>query len=111
MEFLLIFGLSLSLSSLNLKYRDFDQLWGLALQLGFFLSPIIYDASLIPQRFQFLYSLNPATSLIESTRDIFLFHKLPSLFDNAVIIGGVAILMLVGFLIFGRLESRFAEEI
>ena len=111
MEFLLIFGLSLSLSSLNLKYRDFDQLWGLALQLGFFLSPIFYNASLIPQRFQFLYSLNPVTCLIESTRDIFFFHTLPSLFDNAVIIGSVAILMLIGSLIFGRLESRFAEEI
>jgi len=111
MEFLLIFGLSLSMSSLNLKYRDFDQLWGLALQLGFFLSPIFYDASLIPQRFQFLYSLNPVTRLIESTRDIFLFQKLPSLSASAVIIGSVAILMLFGFLVFGRLESRFAEEL
>lgn len=111
MEFLMIFGLSLLLSSLNLKYRDIDQLWGLALQLGFFLSPIFYDASLIPQRFQFFYSLNPITRLIESTRDIFLFQKLPSLFDNAVIIGSVAILILIGFAIFGRLESRFAEEL
>lgn len=111
MEFLLIFGISLSLSALNLKYRDFDQLWGLALQLGFFLSPIVYDTSLIPERFHFLYSLNPVTRLIESTRDIFLFHKLPSLFDGAVIIASVVILMLVGLLIFGRLESRFAEEL
>jgi lipopolysaccharide transport system permease protein len=111
MEFLIIFGLSLSLSSLNLKYRDFDQLWNLALQLGFFLSPIFYDASLIPQRYQFLYSLNPVTRLIESTRDIFLFQKLPLLSDSAVIIGSVALLMLIGFLIFGRLESRFAEEL
>ena len=111
MEFLMIFGLSLLLSSLNLKYRDIDQLWGLALQLGFFLSPIFYDASLIPQRFQFFYSLNPITRLIESTRDVFLFQKLPSLFDSAIIIGSVAILILIGFVIFGRLESRFAEEL
>jgi lipopolysaccharide transport system permease protein len=111
MEFLLIFGLSLSLSSLNLKYRDFDQLWGLALQLGFFLSPIVYDASLIPEKYQFLYSLNPVTRLIESTRNIFLFHKVPSLLDSVVIIGSVAIFLLIGFLVFGRLERRFAEEI
>jgi ABC-type polysaccharide/polyol phosphate export permease len=51
------------------------------------------------------------TRLIESTRDIFLFQKLPSLSANAVIIGSVAILILIGFLIFKRLESRFAEEI
>jgi lipopolysaccharide transport system permease protein len=111
MEFLLVFGLSLSLSSLNLMYRDFDQLWGLALQLGFFLSPIVYDASLIPQRYQFLYSLNPVTRLIESTRSIFLLQQLPSLFDNVVIIGSVVIFLLIGFMVFGRLETRFAEEL
>lgn len=49
MEFLLVFGLSLILSSLSLKYRDFNELWGIALQLGFFLSPIVYDATLIPK--------------------------------------------------------------
>lgn len=111
MEFLLVFGLSLSLSSLNLMYRDFDQLWGLALQLGFFLSPIVYDASLIPQRYQFLYSLNPVTCLIESTRSIFLLQQFPSLFNNAVVVGSVVISLIIGFVIFGRLERRFAEEL
>lgn len=111
MEFLLVFGLSLALSSLNLKYRDFDHIWGLALQLGFFVSPMVYDANLIPQGYQFLYSLNPVTRLIESTRGIFLFQKLPSLFDGTVIIASVAILVLVGLVIFGRLETGFAEEL
>jgi ABC-type polysaccharide/polyol phosphate export permease len=103
MEFLLVFGLSLTLSSLNLRYRDFNELWGLALQLGFFLSPIVYDATLIPKRYQFLYSLNPITRLIESTRDVFLFHRLPSLFDNVVVIGSVLIFLLIG--------SRFSDDL
>jgi lipopolysaccharide transport system permease protein len=111
LEFLLVFGLSLSLSSLNLKYRDFYQLWDIALQLGFFLSPIVYDANLIPERFRFVYSLNPVTSLIQSTRSIFLLHQLPPTFDIGVIVSSVVILLLVGFLIFGRLEKRFAEEL
>jgi lipopolysaccharide transport system permease protein len=111
LEFLLVFGLSLSLSSLNLKYRDFNQLWEIALQLGFFLSPIVYDASLVPERFRLFYSLNPVTRLIESARDIFLRHELPSLFDNAVIISGVVIFLLIGLLIFRRFERRFAEEL
>ena len=111
LEFLLVFGLSLSLSSLNLKYRDFYQLWDIALQLGFFLSPIVYDANLIPERFRFVYSLNPVTSLIQSTRSIFLLHQLPPTFDMGVIVSSVVILLLVGFLIFRRLEKRFAEEL
>jgi len=111
MEFLLVFALSLSLSSLNLKYRDFYQVWDIALQLGFFLSPIVYDASLIPARYRLLYSLNPVTRLIESTRGIFLLHQFPSLFDTAIIVSSIAIFLLIGFLIFGRLERRFAEEL
>lgn len=111
LEFLLVFGISLSLSSLNLKYRDFYQLWDIALQLGFFLSPIVYSADLIPTRFKFLYSLNPVTRLIESARDIFLIHQLPSLFDNAVIISSIAVFLFVGFAIFRSLEGRFAEEL
>jgi lipopolysaccharide transport system permease protein len=110
-EFLLVFGLSLSLSSLYLRYRDFYQLWDIALQLGFFLSPIVYDASLIPSRFQLVYSLNPVTRLIESTRDILLLNKLPTLFDNAVVLSSIVILLAIGFLIFRRLEGRFAEEL
>lgn len=111
MEFLLVFGLSLSLSSLNLRYRDFYQVWDIALQLGFFLSPIVYDAKFVPQRFQFLYSLNPVTCLIESTRAIFLQQQFPSLFDGAVVVASVAIFLLLGFVIFRKLEKRFAEEL
>ena len=111
LEFLLVFTLSLALSSLNLKYRDFFQLWDIALQLGFFLSPIVYATNLIPPRFQLVYSLNPVTRLIESARSILLYQQLPSLYDTAVIIASVAIILLIGFPIFRRLERRFAEEL
>lgn len=110
-EFLLVYGLSLSLSSLNLKYRDFYQIWDIALQLGFFLSPIVYDATLIPARYRFLYSLNPVTRLIESTRSIFLLNRLPSPFDGGVIILSIVVLLVLGLLIFRSLEARFAEEL
>lgn len=110
-EFSLIFALSLSLSPLNLKYRDLDQIWGLVLQLGFFLSPIFYNASLIPERFRFVYSLNPVTALIQSTRSIFFDHHLPSLFECGVILGSIMILLLIGYAIFRHLEPRFAEEL
>ncbi len=111
LEFLLIFGLSLLLSALNAKYRDFYQIWDITLQLGFFLSPIVYDSNLIPLRFRFLYSLNPVTRLIEFMRDIFLRGSLPSLLDTAVMILGISLLFVFGLLVFKHLESRFAEEL
>ena len=111
LEFCLIVALSLALSALNLKYRDFYQLWDIALQLGFFLSPIIYDPSLIPARYQFVYFLNPVTRLIDSTRDIFLLNHLPTLTDVVVILSAVGVLLATGSLIFRHFEPGFAEEI
>jgi lipopolysaccharide transport system permease protein len=111
LEFLLIAGLSLVLSSLNLRYRDFNQVWDIVLQLGFFLSPIVYDASLIPERYRFVYSLNPVTRLIESTRSIFLRNQLPSPYDGVMILSSIVIFLVAGLLIFRRLEPSFAEEL
>ena len=110
-EYLLIFGLSLSLSSLNVKYRDFNQLWDIALQLGFFLCPLVYDVSLIPDRYRTLYLLNPVTALMVFARDVLLLNQLPTTFDVAVIISGVALFLAIGLLIFHRREGRLAEEL
>ena len=110
-ESMLVFSLSLSLAALNVKYRDFYQLWDIALQLGFWLSPIVYNVSLIPPKYQPLYLLNPVTSLIDSARMIFLAGQLPSLYDVAVMLVSVVIFFAIGLAIFRSLESRFAEEL
>jgi lipopolysaccharide transport system permease protein len=111
LEFLLVFGVSLALSALNVEYQDFYQLWTIALQLGFFLTPIVYDASLIPARFSFFYSLNPVTRLIEAAREALLNGALPTAADFAVILGSTAIMLILGVLIFSHYEKTFAEVV
>ena len=111
MEFALIFSTSLFLASLNVKYRDFDQIWEIVLQLGFFVSPIVYDESLVPSNYRFLYSLNPITRLIQATRQLFFEHQLPSGFDFLVVLSITAVLFLGGLAVFSVLQVRFAEEL
>jgi len=111
LEFFLVFAVSLSLSSLAVKYRDFYQLWDIVLQLGFYVSPIFYSENLIPARFRFAYSLNPVTRLIESARGIFLLAPTPSRFDLIVITGIIAAFLLFGFVVFRAREWHFAEEL
>jgi len=108
-EFLVVLGISLALAALNVFYRDFYQIWDIALQLGFFLSPVFYDPSIIPERYQFYYSLNPMTRIIESTRKILFYNVLPTLFDLATPLLTALILLAIGYAIFRRLEPRFAE--
>jgi lipopolysaccharide transport system permease protein len=111
MEFVLVFSISLLLASLNVKYRDFSQIWEIALQLGFFVSPIVYDESLVPLNYRFLYSLNPITRLIEATRRLFFQHQLPLGSDFIVILSFTAIFLTAGFAIFSFLQERFAEDL
>ena len=110
-EFLLIVGVSLPLAALNVYYRDINQIWDIALQAGFFLTPIIYSITLIPSRYAFFYSLNPITRVIESIRKILYHNALPNIGDLTIPIVGGLLLLLVGFAVFHRLEPRFAEEI
>jgi len=108
-ELLMVHGISLALAALNVFYRDFYQIWEITLQLGFYLSPIFYDSRIIPERYLTYYSLNPMARTIESTRKILLYNTLPTAFDLAVPLLAAFILLAIGYIIFRRLEPRFAE--
>jgi len=110
-EFILIFGVSLILAPLNVYYRDFNQIWDITLQIGFFLCPIIYSISLIPERYILAYALNPMTRIIEATRKILYYNTLPTFVDFTIVLASGLLLLLIGYLIFCKLEPRFAEEI
>lgn len=109
LEFLLVVGVSLVLSSVNVYYRDFSQVWEIFLQAGFFLSPIFYSESVIPQSLNIVYSLNPMARLIEATRKILYVGQLPTAFDLLIVIGALLVFLLLGSLLFIRLEPKFGE--
>jgi len=111
MYFLIIYGVSLILASLYVYYRDLNQIWDVVLQVGFFLSPIIYPLSLVPAKYEFYYMLNPITRLINMYRDIILDGTIPKISDFVIVLIFGAILLLVGSAIFRKLSRRFAEEV
>jgi len=65
---LLSLGLGAFFAALNVKYRDIKYALPFAIQLLMFSTPIIYPASMIPERFQWVLALNPLTGLIEAFR-------------------------------------------
>jgi len=92
-------------------YRDIRFLVPLGLQLWLYASPVIYPASLIPERWQWLYRLNPMVGLLESYRAVLLLGQLPpaSLLAPAMIIS--LALLVSGYLWFKRVEPAFADLI
>src|SRR5712691_13357768 len=65
---LLALGLGAFFAALNIKYRDVKYALPFFVQLLLFTTPIIYPASMIPERFQWLLALNPLSALIEVFR-------------------------------------------
>ena len=61
-------GVGYWLSALNLEYRDVMYAVPFINQLWFFMTPIVYPSSLVPEKWQFLYGLNPMVSVIEGCR-------------------------------------------
>jgi lipopolysaccharide transport system permease protein len=107
----IVYGVSLILASLYVYFRDLNHIWEVMIQIGFFLSPIVYPMSTIPEEYKFYYMLNPITRLIEMYRDVLLYNTIPSATDfGLVLIFGIFVLVF-GSLLFKKLSRRFAEEI
>lgn len=61
-------GGGLWFASLNVKYRDFRYIIPFAVQFGLYISPVGFSSAVIPERFRFLYSLNPLVGVIDGFR-------------------------------------------
>jgi lipopolysaccharide transport system permease protein len=70
-------ALLLILALLNVFFRDIVPITNIALQFGFWLTPIVYAASMIPPRFQVFLHLNPLANLFEAYHTIFVGHDWP----------------------------------
>jgi len=109
LEFILIFGISLILSSLSVYSRDFNQIWEISLQALFFLSPVFYSETIIPPRYALLYSLNPVERVLVAMRSVLYYGTLPSAADILGLALSGLVILLLGIVVFRRLEPRFGE--
>jgi lipopolysaccharide transport system permease protein len=107
----LALGLVLLGAAALVFYRDIRFVVPLTLQLWLYASPVIYPASLVPAQWQWLYALNPMVGLLEGYRAILL-HGVwpaPAALTPAVVIS--AVLLVVGYGWFKRVEPLFADMI
>ena len=111
MYFFIVYGMGLVLASLYVYFRDLTQIWEVLIQIGFFLTPIVYPLSTVPKGYLAYYMLNPITVLIQMHRDVLLYHQIPSAESFAFTLAAAGLIMIIGTVVFKRLERRFAEEI
>ena len=110
-------GISLALCALNVFFRDVQHLTGIFTMAWFFLTPVVYDISMITPITQqhpllgTLYFLNPMAGVLALYRTALLGSPLPALSLIALSAGVAALVGVAGILIFNRLQSRFADEL
>lgn len=105
----LVMGLGLMLAALNVFYRDVQSFLTLGIQLWFYASPIIYPVELVPSQWRSIYSLNPMVGILESYRAVILYQSAPPALP--LVFAGLEafFLLVVGYILFKRLELVFAD--
>jgi len=103
-------GAGVLLSALNAKYRDFRFVVPFLVQIWLFATPIIYPASLIPERYRWIASLNPMSGLTECFRAALLDTPLDWR-HLAVSTAAGAALLVIGLVYFGLVEDELADVI
>jgi homopolymeric O-antigen transport system permease protein len=105
----LTLGVSLLLSPLHVRFHDVGYLWGIFVQVGFWLTPIIYRESMVPDRWRWLLKMNPMARIIEASRMAVIFGVWPSWAVMGRTTLMVALVLGAGVLVFRRLQARVVE--
>ena len=102
-------GVGMWLTALSIQYRDIQYGSSFFIQLLMYLSPVIYPASNVPDKFQLVYAMNPMVGVIEGFRAVLLgTHSMPWFY---ILIGSASALVLFisGALYFRHMERYFAD--
>ena len=110
-QYVLLIGISLLVSSLTVYFRDLQHFIGILLQLLFYATPIVYGMAIIPVSFQWILKLNPMSYIIDGYRSIFYYQRMPDLVGLGIVFAISIVLCIVGYFIFNKLQKRFAEEL
>ena len=105
-------GTALWLSALTVQYRDVRFIVPFLVQFGMFISPVGYGSFMIPERWLWLYSLNPMVGIIDGFRWAILGVAQPSIaLTLSCSVGITALIFVSGYLYFLRREISFADKI
>lgn len=113
-QYILTLGISFIFSSVTVYFRDMEHFVGIALQLLFYATPIVYSMDTIGPEYEVIKQaiyLNPMSPICEAYRDIFYYQKTPDLHTLAIIAIVSVVICIVGYFIFQKLQKRFAEEL
>jgi lipopolysaccharide transport system permease protein len=110
-EVVLVSGIVLLGSALNVFARDVRLAVPLLVQVWLFITPVLYPLEEVPDALRPWYLANPMTGLVESFRDVLVFGRLPELELLWPAVAGAILAFLIGYWYFASTEQRFADVV
>jgi lipopolysaccharide transport system permease protein len=110
-QLLLVLGISLAASAINVFFRDVRFIIPLGLQLWMYASPVIYSINIVPGYLQGIYMLNPMVGLLDAYRRILLNGQPPDALRFGISTVFAVLSFILGYRFFKRLEPKFADII
>jgi len=110
-QYILLLAIAFIVSSITVYFRDLQHLIGVALQLLFYASPIVYASDTIPENFSWILKINPMTYIIDGYRDIFYNQQMPEIKTIILVLALTIVACVIGYIIFNKLQKGFAEEL
>ena len=105
-------GVGLWFSALLVMYRDVNYMLPFVSEIWKFISPVVYSATLIPEKWQWLYSINPMAGVVSGFRWALLGQPETISFGSLAISGGISLVVFIsGLYFFRRMERIFADMI
>lgn len=106
---MLTLGVSLLLAPIHVRYHDVGNLWTVVLQIGFWLTPIVYVDTMVPERWRWLVDLNPMARILSHARESLIWGTWtpPSIMFGTTAFCGLVLLL--GWLVFQRVQARVVE--
>jgi len=105
------FGIGLVLGLANIRFRDVNYLVGIAMQVLFYATPIVYPLSIVPDEYRRFMELNPIGSFVYSIRQVLYTLDVPTLGNWVVMVVAATVSLVVGWTIFGRWAPTVIEEL
>lgn len=106
--FIFSLGLSMFLSAFSVFFRDVQYLWGVFVSMWFYLTPIFYPISIIPEEYQILYkSVNPMYWYLEQFRDIVVYARLPDPYSVFMGLALAVLVLIIGTWYFNKKQDEF----
>jgi len=110
-EFVLILGFAYPVATINVWFRDTQHVLRIALQLLFYLTPVFYQTSTVPDRLQWFFRINPLAHMVDLYRAVLMRGEWPNPQSLMYVSLVATVMLLAGLAWFRHASDRFADEL